>query len=44
MPLTRAMKLEQRIDGIDNRIDKLDQKLEALQKGTNDDILELAKK
>ena len=38
MLVTRAMALEQKIDGIDGRIDKLDQKLEALQKGTNDDI------
>ncbi|KAJ8437341.1 hypothetical protein Cgig2_009681 [Carnegiea gigantea] len=38
------MALEQRIDGVDDRIDKLGQKLEALQKGTNDDISELTKK
>ncbi|KAJ8432710.1 hypothetical protein Cgig2_009768 [Carnegiea gigantea] len=39
-----AMTLEQRINGIDDRIDGLDKKLEALQKGTNDDVLDLAKK
>ena len=38
------MALEQRIDGIDDRIDKFDQKFKALQKGTNDDFLELSKK
>ena len=38
------MTLEQRIDGIDESIEELDKKLEALQKGHNDDILDFAKK
>ncbi|KAJ8435372.1 hypothetical protein Cgig2_009128 [Carnegiea gigantea] len=44
MLVTKATALEQRIDGIDDRIDKLGPKSEALQKATNDNILELAKK
>ena len=44
MPVTRAMALEQIIDGIDDRIDKLNQKFQALQKDTYYHILELTKK
>ena len=44
MLLTRVVALEQRIDAIGHKIGELEQKLEALQKGTHNDILDLVRK